>query len=60
MDQAKSRKLLFKEFDRLGPIHEPWIRREPQLIVEPTNDVQAKGMERADPGSSRRLGLMCS
>ena len=60
MHEPEARELLLEEFDRLRPIHHPRVFRQAELRMEPADDIETEGVERADPHRGRSLGPLAS
>jgi hypothetical protein len=58
MSEPQTRKFLLDELNRLGPIHHPRVFWQTKFCIEAMDDVEAEGVERADPHRGCSLGLL--
>ena len=55
MDQRQGRQNLFEHRDRVASVEERRIGRKPELVMIAADQIQAEGVEGADPELGRRL-----
>jgi hypothetical protein len=56
MLQPQRRQNLFKDRDGAAAIKQSRVRRQPQLVVETTDKIEAKAVKGADPNGGGLIG----